>query len=129
MSSTPDDLPARVGRRLRELREARGRTQEQVAEAAGYSGKYVSEMERGLRDLPLTTLERVMERGLGVPVETVFDATEQLRVEAAVMALPSQVLEVAEALARLPEPQRRRLLRVVRDLITLVAPEGPVTAA
>ena len=124
MSSTPDDLPARVGRRLRELREARGRTQEQVAEAAGYSGKYVSEMERGLRDLPLTTLERVMERGLGVPV-----ATEQRRVEAAVMALPSPVLEVAEALARLPEPQRRRLLRVVRDLIALVVPEGPVTVA
>ena len=63
------ELPKRVGQRLRILREERGLTQEAVGERAGYSGKYVSEIERGLRDPALTTLERLVEQGMGCALD------------------------------------------------------------
>jgi transcriptional regulator with XRE-family HTH domain len=63
------ELPQRVGRQLRILREERGLTQEAVGERAGYSGKYVSEIERGLRDPALTTLERLVEQGVGCALD------------------------------------------------------------
>jgi transcriptional regulator with XRE-family HTH domain len=42
------DTKSRAGQRIRELRDALGLTQEQLALATGYERKYVSEVERGV---------------------------------------------------------------------------------
>lgn len=47
------------GRRLRELRQKRGMTQEALAQAAGTAAPYVSDMERGLKVPSLTTILRI----------------------------------------------------------------------
>jgi transcriptional regulator with XRE-family HTH domain len=47
------------GARLRELRQKRGMTQEQLATAAGTAGPYVSDMERGIKVPSLTTIIRL----------------------------------------------------------------------
>ena len=47
------------GARLRELRQKRGMTQEQLAAAAGTAGPYVSDMERGIKVPSLTTIIRL----------------------------------------------------------------------
>lgn len=47
------------GRRLRELRQKRGMTQESLAQAAGTAAPYVSDMERGLKVPSLTTILRI----------------------------------------------------------------------
>jgi len=47
------------GVRLRELRTRRRMTQEELADAAGLAGPYVSDMERGLKVPSLTTLLRL----------------------------------------------------------------------
>ena len=61
-----DDLRRRFSRRLRELREAAGLTQEDLAEAAGtMSLSYVGALERGDKSASLETVER-LARGLGV---------------------------------------------------------------
>ena len=47
------------GRRLREIRQKRGMTQEALAQAAGTAGPYISDMERGLKVPSLTTVLRL----------------------------------------------------------------------
>ncbi len=56
------------GRRLRELRKARGMTQEALAEAADLSGNYISDLELGLKVPSLTILVRLSEAlDIGTP--------------------------------------------------------------
>jgi transcriptional regulator with XRE-family HTH domain len=49
------------GRRLRELRKARGMTQEALAESADLSGNYISDLELGLKVPSLTILVRLSQ--------------------------------------------------------------------
>jgi transcriptional regulator with XRE-family HTH domain len=56
------------GRRLRELRKAKGLTQEALAEAADLSGNYISDLELGLKVPSLTILVRLSEAlDIGTP--------------------------------------------------------------
>ena len=48
-----------VGRRIWELRQARGMTQEAVAEAAGIHPKYFGSIERGEVNLTLSSLKKI----------------------------------------------------------------------
>jgi len=59
------DLRGQVGARLRQLRQARRLTQEQLAERAGLSDKFIGEVERGRGNPTLTTLSALSE-ALGV---------------------------------------------------------------
>ena len=63
------------GRRLRELRKAKGLTQEALAEAADLSGNYISDLELGLKVPSLTILVRLSEAlDIGTP-ELLVDFT------------------------------------------------------
>ncbi|MBM4360491.1 MAG: helix-turn-helix transcriptional regulator [Deltaproteobacteria bacterium] len=116
VSSTP--LLVQVGKRLRTLREVAGLTQEQVAERAGFTGKDVSEIERGLRDVPLSTLERVATRALETKVESLFGARASEVWENP--ALPRSVEVLARRLAALPDLKRRAVLRILREILGVV---------
>ena len=59
------DLHGQVGARLRQLRQARKLTQEQLAERAGLSYKFIGEVERGRGNPTLTTLSALGD-ALGV---------------------------------------------------------------
>jgi transcriptional regulator with XRE-family HTH domain len=62
-----------VGARLKQLRLERRLTQEQLAEAAGLSYKFVGEVERGVGNPTLTTLD-TLTGALGVDVGDLFQA-------------------------------------------------------
>lgn len=64
---------ARVGARLKELRLERRLTQEQLAEASGLSYKFVGEVERGVANPTLATLD-TLTIALGVDVGELFQA-------------------------------------------------------
>jgi transcriptional regulator with XRE-family HTH domain len=49
----------RLSMRLKKLREAKRLTQEQLAEKAGFSRAYVSRLEMGRHDPPLSALEKL----------------------------------------------------------------------
>lgn len=55
------------GKRLRDLRQAKGLTQERLASDAGFDRTYVSLVERGKRNLSLLNMMR-FARALGVTV-------------------------------------------------------------
>ncbi len=68
------------GRRLRELRQKRGVTQEQLSASTGLTEGYISNMERGLKVPSLTTILRIAV-ALGCKVTelvSVFDKVDDL---------------------------------------------------
>jgi DNA-binding XRE family transcriptional regulator len=52
-----ENITTRFGRRLRALRKAKGWTQVQMADALGIDRSYISDMERGKKNICLPTLE------------------------------------------------------------------------
>ena len=122
MAHRRNEVVRRVGQRLRDLREAKGQTQEQIAERAGYTGKYVSEIERGLRDPPLTTLERLAVRGFGCQLHELVatapakpNPVEDYRRG----GVPRDLRAIVNDLAGLPPHVQRRVIALVRGLIAL----------
>jgi transcriptional regulator with XRE-family HTH domain len=59
--------PRRFSVRLRQIRERSGMTQETLAKKAGVSRAYLSRLEMGRHDPPLSRL-RKLAKALGVPV-------------------------------------------------------------
>jgi transcriptional regulator with XRE-family HTH domain len=60
-----EDIRIRVGRRLQKLRKQRGWTQVQMAEQFGLDRSYLSDVERGKRNISIVNLE-VIARGFGL---------------------------------------------------------------
>ncbi|MEI2282449.1 helix-turn-helix domain-containing protein [Paenibacillus polysaccharolyticus] len=50
-----------VGEKIRLVRKAQGMTQEKLSELSGLSEKYLSDTERGARNISLESLEKIME--------------------------------------------------------------------
>ena len=63
----PADIRARFGERLRSLRKRRGMTQVELADYLGLRRTYISDLERGKRNVSLVTLE-IIARGFGLSV-------------------------------------------------------------
>lgn len=73
MSHVPDADPLPVlAANVRRIRQERGLTQEQVADAAGLSLSDVGRIERGQRDPGVRVLTR-LAHGIGVPVAVLLD--------------------------------------------------------
>lgn|SRR5690554_920829 len=55
----------KLGVLIQQAREAKGLTQEQLAELAGTNKSYISKLERNLKDIRFSTLQRIINEGLG----------------------------------------------------------------
>ena len=72
--ATPD-IRERFGYVVKVRREALGLTQEDLAEKAGIHRTYLSDVERGTRNLSLVNIERLAE-GLSIRLSELFAAVE-----------------------------------------------------
>ena len=89
------DLRGRLGTRLKQLRRARRMTQEQLAERAGLSYKFVGEVERGQGNPTLTTMAALAEAlGVGL-IDLLGFELERPKLS------PRQATQVREALVSL----------------------------
>lgn len=70
-SGADSKLLRHVGETLRQHRRMRGLTQEQVAELAGMNVTYLSDVERGKRNVSLLNLAR-LAKAFGLPLEDIF---------------------------------------------------------
>jgi transcriptional regulator with XRE-family HTH domain len=61
----PADIRARFGQRLRSLRKRRELTQVELADYLGLRRTYISDLERGKRNVSLVTLQ-IIARGFGL---------------------------------------------------------------
>lgn len=118
--SNATDLLRRIGLNLRSLRRQRGLTQEEVAERAGFTAKYISEIERGHRNPPIDTLARIAVDGVGCSLAQLVAPASPTSKQPAPLVLPPRVRDVAERIAELPSPQvRARVLKLVNEIVTL----------
>ena len=69
------DIRERFGFAVKDRREALGLTQEEFAERAGIHRTYLSDIERGTRNVSLVNIERVAH-GLSMKISELFRAVE-----------------------------------------------------
>jgi transcriptional regulator with XRE-family HTH domain len=72
------DVRLALGIALRTLRVARGLSQERLAEVAGVHPRYVSDIERGRRNVGIVNLDR-LAGALGVDLPTLMTEVEAAR--------------------------------------------------
>lgn len=63
------DMRKLVGRNVRTMRQARGMTQEQLAEESGFSQQYISDLERGRRNPTIVSLYELAQALKSTPIE------------------------------------------------------------
>ena len=59
----------KLGALLQQARHAKGLTQQQLADLAGTNKAYISKLENDLKDVRLSTLQRIISEGLGGHLE------------------------------------------------------------
>ncbi|MDI3287419.1 helix-turn-helix domain-containing protein [Polyangium sp. 15x6] len=93
----PKPLCLKVGARIRELREERGMSLQDLAEAGAMSKGHLSSIEQGLAAITIETVERIT-RALGAPSLCVvtFPADDELD-------------RIADLARKLPKGERRKL--------------------
>ncbi len=69
------DIRERFGFAVKDRREALGLTQEEFSERAGIHRTYLSDIERGTRNVSLVNIERVA-KGLSLSISELFQAVE-----------------------------------------------------
>jgi len=114
-----DEGLRKLGALIRSFRSTARMTQAELGRRAGIVGKYVSEIERGTRDVPYSTLSAIAEDGLGMRLEVRFrdhDSTPPASTE-----LPRSVAELARSIAELAPEQRDRVLAIVKIVMRLAA--------
>ena len=55
----------KLGVLIQQARQEQGLTQEQVAELSGTNKSYISKLEKDLKDVRFSTLQRIIKEGLG----------------------------------------------------------------
>lgn len=71
------DIRERFGDAVRTRREELGLTQEELAEKAAIHRTYLSDIERGSRNLSLINIERIAA-ALALPISELFQLVERL---------------------------------------------------
>lgn len=72
------DTKTRIGIQIRELRRAKGQTQDELAALIERSTEAISNLERGISLMGIDTLERLSAK-LGVPIRDFFEYAGQAR--------------------------------------------------
>ena len=68
----PNNIRILFGNRVRELRQARGISQEELAFISKLHRTYISDIERGTRNVSLDNINKIA-LALGVPPKGLFD--------------------------------------------------------
>jgi len=98
------DIRKRLGRRIRSLRADRGLSQEQLAEKAGISAKYLGEVERGVGNISFDRLSG-LAGVLGIPLTDMLETEHELPLDELLAEitriLPSLTLQDAQIVYRM----------------------------
>lgn len=105
-----------VGEQIRLRRTDLKLTQRELGQRAGIVDKYVSEIERGNRDVPVSTLYAIVEQGLELRLDVAFrPRTEQQR-----YLLHARLDEVWSRLSALPHEAQGKVADILRTVLELM---------
>lgn len=98
-----------IGTRIKEARETKGLTQEQLAEMVGLSSTHISVIERGVKAPKLETF---------IEIANALDVTsDSLLLDVLNNSLQITATELSEQIKRLPPKEQRKILKAVRVLV------------
>jgi transcriptional regulator with XRE-family HTH domain len=106
---------ATVGERIREIREKRGMTQDKLAQAAGISKSFLSEVENDKSNLGAQILLRIANE-LGASMDYLLDGTVKVSEEKEPVLIPSALSKYAEKM-NLTYAETRELLDAHNSVI------------
>jgi transcriptional regulator with XRE-family HTH domain len=119
-----DNLQRSLGRRIRELRSKHGWSQEQFADFCGLHRTYLGHVERGEKNVSLSTVLRVAD-ALGVRISALFGRTQNAVADGPKQLRPPMTrsasgaaaydVDVRSILDEL-QSQRKALRQALRDL-------------
>lgn len=66
------DIKILLGRRIRQLRNAKNLSQEQLADLSGLSRQYITDVERGTRNIAIVNVEKIA-KALEISLSELFD--------------------------------------------------------
>lgn len=66
------DIQKKIGDKIRELRKQKGLSQEKVAFKSGLHRTYISDVERGFRNVSIKNIDKIA-KALGVSIKSLFD--------------------------------------------------------
>jgi transcriptional regulator with XRE-family HTH domain len=71
-----DDIQSKTGKRIREFRNAKGYSIEELAHLAGLNAVHLASLERGEKNATLATLEKVLN-ALDISFNALFDPSDK----------------------------------------------------
>ena len=104
-----EDLRRKIGERLRELRQDRFYSLEELAHRAELNTAHLSKIERGEMNFTITTLEKVV-KALNVSWTEVFSFEEERKIE------EPYVAKTADCMKDLTVQEREHVYRTARIL-------------
>ncbi|MBB3109127.1 transcriptional regulator with XRE-family HTH domain [Paenibacillus phyllosphaerae] len=107
-----ENVKQRVGNSLRQIRKAKGYTQESLGEKAGFHFSYIGKIERGEKNISLENLER-LAKALGVGVHQFFGYAYELEELTAKDRLAKEILHL---LMKQNERGLRKGLSVLKEI-------------
>ena len=99
----------KLGKRIKELRKKAGKSQEQLAEQAGTSGKYVGEIERGEVNVSANILVKIADV-LEVNMQQMLDFDHFEDIECLKK-------EIVELLQKADNDEVRQIYRVINSML------------
>lgn len=100
------DILQKVGNKIKEIRKIRGISQETLGEKAGLSSNYIGQIERGQKQVTLTTLVQIAD-ALEVDISLFFEESEKKR--------EREELALLFASAKTLSPQDIKVLRLLAE--------------
>lgn len=98
-----------IGTRIKEARESKHLTQEQLAEIVGLSSTHISVIERGVKAPKLETF---------IEIANALNATaDSLLLDVLDNSLQIKTTELSEQIKRLPLKEQQKILKAVRVLV------------
>lgn len=105
------DIAVIIGKRIRELRHARGISLEELAFKAGINAPHLGQIERGLQNPTLVTLERICT-ALNTSLSSLFN---ELNDSSPVPAESTPVISKINAQLQTMSPEQQEdILRIIR---------------
>ncbi|HVM31862.1 MAG TPA: helix-turn-helix transcriptional regulator [bacterium] len=109
-----NDIYAAAGGALRRLRKDKGFTLEELSERAEISVSYLSHIERGTRQAPLTTLE-ILARILGINLYDLFAPEKGHKPSAREVHSPYEA-KISGLLKDLSENQKKSIHNLIKEI-------------
>ncbi len=108
-----------VGEQIRKLRKLKGLTQERLAERSGLSYSYVSDVERGTRNISLESLGKIIS-ALGVKPAQLFEDIDELTIHIGSDEIRTKIEDLNALLSERHVDEVDFVIKVAREFLNTI---------